>query len=116
MPERFVLRAEPRTRPHVLADNPRLRHPIGNNTEATMRISLQRPGCLDEPTVRGANNMNHHANRGQRLRCQKVFRHSCGSAHRFEALLRIEAFSVHPVTRSVIVNVRANSPVRVGPQ
>lgn len=32
------------------------------------------------------------------------------------ALLRIEAFSVQPVTRSVIVRVRANSPIRLGPQ
>lgn len=34
----------------------------------------------------------------------------------FAALLRIEQFSVHPVTMSVIVNVRANSPIKVGPQ
>src|SRR5660397_118311 len=33
----------------------------------------------------------------------------------FEALLRIDAFSVHPVTRSVIVRVRVNSPWNVGP-
>lgn len=32
------------------------------------------------------------------------------------ALLRIEQFSVQPVTRSVIVRVRANSPISVGPQ
>lgn len=34
----------------------------------------------------------------------------------FEALLRIEKFSVQPITRSVIVSVRANSPINVGPQ
>ena len=34
----------------------------------------------------------------------------------FAALLRIEQFSVQPVTRSVIVSVRANSPISVGPQ
>src|SRR5680860_1632966 len=33
-----------------------------------------------------------------------------------DALLRIDAFSVHPVTRSVIVRVRVNSPTNVGPQ
>lgn len=33
-----------------------------------------------------------------------------------EALLRIDAFSVHPVTMSVMVRVRANSPMKVGPQ
>ncbi|GBE68226.1 hypothetical protein MFM001_46880 [Mycobacterium sp. MFM001] len=33
-----------------------------------------------------------------------------------EALLRTEWFSVQPVTRSVIVSVRANSPIRLGPQ
>ena len=31
-------------------------------------------------------------------------------------MLRIEAFSVHPVTRSVIVSDLANSPWKVGPQ
>lgn len=30
--------------------------------------------------------------------------------------MRIEAFSVQPITRSVIVNVRANSPTKLGPQ
>ena len=34
----------------------------------------------------------------------------------FAALLRIEQFSVQPVTTSVIVKVRANSPISVGPQ
>ena len=34
----------------------------------------------------------------------------------FDALLRIEQFSVQPITTSVIVNVRANSPISVGPQ
>ena len=34
----------------------------------------------------------------------------------WEALLRLEAFSVQPITTSVIVRVRANSPIRVGPQ
>lgn len=33
-----------------------------------------------------------------------------------DALLRIDAFSVHPLTRSVIVSVRENSPWNVGPQ
>lgn len=35
---------------------------------------------------------------------------------RFDALMRIDWFSVHPVTMSVIVNVRANLPTMVGPQ
>ncbi len=30
--------------------------------------------------------------------------------------MRIEWFSVQPVTRSVIVRVRANSPIKLGPQ
>jgi hypothetical protein len=34
----------------------------------------------------------------------------------FDALLRIEQFSVQPITTSVIVSVRANSPISVGPQ
>ena len=33
-----------------------------------------------------------------------------------DALLRIEAFSVQPEGMSVIVRVRANSPMKVGPQ
>ncbi len=34
----------------------------------------------------------------------------------FDALLRIEQFSVQPIATSVIVSVRANSPISVGPQ
>lgn len=34
----------------------------------------------------------------------------------FAALLRIEWFSVQPVTTSVVVSVRANSPISVRPQ
>jgi len=34
----------------------------------------------------------------------------------FDALLRMEAFSVHPVAISVNVRVRANSPWNEGPQ
>ncbi|MDP7729456.1 MULTISPECIES: hypothetical protein [Mycobacterium] len=34
----------------------------------------------------------------------------------FAALLRIEQFLVQPVTEVVIVSVRADSPISVGPQ
>ncbi len=41
---------------------------------------------------------------------------STPSVIHLDALLRIEVFSVQPVTTSVIVKVRANSPISVGPQ
>ena len=68
---------------------------------------LQPVGDLVIDELRPAVRIENHQSNGKRS-CSS----SMPSRIHFEALLRIEQFSVQPITRSVIVSVRANSPIR----